>query len=41
MVRRYKRDARPLRELNLGDLKPLDETIPELRVPDFCRNGGR
>ena len=31
MLDRYRRQARLFAELNLGDLKPLDEAIPELR----------
>ncbi len=31
MLDRYRRQARLFEELNLGDLKPLDEAIPELR----------
>ena len=31
MINRYRRGARKVTELGLGDLKPLDEAIPELR----------
>lgn len=33
MINRYRREARTWSELNLGPLAPLDEAIPELRLP--------
>jgi len=33
MINRYRRAARTWAELALGPLAPLDEAIPELRLP--------
>ena len=36
MINRYRRAARSATELGLGSLRPLDEAIPELRLPSDC-----
>jgi hypothetical protein len=41
MANRYRRAARSANELGLGELLPLDEAIPELRVGPKVGHGGR
>jgi integrase len=36
MINRYRRAARSATELGLGALQPLDQAIPELRLPSDC-----